>query len=363
MKPAILLLSGGSLVGQNVVQALGQRRKSLQMLATNSVADEPSLQDFDEVRLAPPTVGQDIQLAELIVDWMGASDIQLVVPCRDDDVAFLARLAERRPDIAPRLLCGVPKVADAMLDKWASWQFSVLTGLPFAPSALATDRSAVSALVKQHGLPLIVKPRAGFASRGVRFLLEDAQLESVVGDESMLVQRYLGEVEPLLEFSRALRRGGLPLFHSFESIKHSIQAMITPGGELAGVFATIHHMRQGISVGVEEDPAEDALSLGRRCAAVFSSHGWRGPLNIQCHRGANGELGIYEFNGRFTGATAARALLGFDEVGLGLRLFGGWASDQKTASQGGAVVRQTVSRRTPAELREALERSGRWTRS
>lgn len=363
MKPAILLLSGGSLVGQNVVQALGQRRKYLQLLATNSVADEPSLQDFDEVRLAPPTEGQDKQLAALVVDWMAATDIRLVVPCRDDDVAFLARLAERRPDIAPRLLCGAPKVADAMLDKWASWQFSASAGLPFAPSALATDRNAVRALVERHGFPMIVKPRAGFASRGVRLLLEDVQVECVVGDESMLVQKYLGEVEPLLEFNRTIRGAGLPLFHSFESVKHSIQAMIAPDGELAGVFATIHRMRQGMSVGVEDDPAEDALSLGRRCAAVFASHGWRGPLNIQCHRGTNGELGIYEFNGRFTGATAARALLGFDEVGLGLRLFGGWALDQMTALRGGAVVRQTVSRRTPADLREALEQSGRWCRS
>ena len=48
MQPVrLLLLSGASLVGQNVVAALQGRRAGVWLAALNSVAAEPSLYDFD----------------------------------------------------------------------------------------------------------------------------------------------------------------------------------------------------------------------------------------------------------------------------------------------------------------------------
>ena len=69
-KAALLLLSGGSLVGQNVVQAMGSRRADVRLLTTNSVVEEPSLQDFDEVRLVPPTVKEEGAFEKILTDWL-----------------------------------------------------------------------------------------------------------------------------------------------------------------------------------------------------------------------------------------------------------------------------------------------------
>ena len=49
----ILLLSGGCLVGQNVLACLAERRASLHLAATNSTAAEAALYDFDAVYLTP----------------------------------------------------------------------------------------------------------------------------------------------------------------------------------------------------------------------------------------------------------------------------------------------------------------------
>jgi carbamoyl-phosphate synthase large subunit len=74
---------------------------------------------------------------------------------------------------------------------------------------------------------------------------------------------------------------------------------------------------------VEPDPDPEARAIGVKSAEAFSAAGWRGPLNIQCQRSAEGELLIHEFNGRFTGATAERWLLGYDEVGAAIARFTG----------------------------------------
>ena len=55
-----------------------------------------------------------------------------------------------------------------------------------------------------------------------------------------------------------------------------------------------------------------------QCAQAFAGAGWRGPLNIQCQQDTQGTPLIHEFNGRFTGATVDRWLLGFDEVGAAI---------------------------------------------
>ena len=64
--------------------------------------------------------------------------------------------------------------------------------------------------------------------------------------------------------------------------------------------------------------------MGRRIAEAFAAEGWRGPLNIQCQRAGDGRLLVHEFNGRFTGATSDRWMLGFDEVGETIELYTGF---------------------------------------
>ncbi|MFW5450900.1 MAG: hypothetical protein ACKE9I_04820 [Methylophagaceae bacterium] len=363
VKASLLLLSAGSLVGQNIVQALGKRRSTVRLLAVNSVVEEPSLQDFDEVRLVPPT-SNDIQSAhaQAVANWLEEQLPSLVIPCRDEDVAFLARFSEEHPYLAKNFLCGALRPAEIMLDKWQSWLMSCDYNLPFAPSVLPTDSDTLEEFSQKYGFPLIAKPRSGFASKDVTLISNLEQLINLVGTPDMMVQKYLGKSNDPDKYLLSVKNKGLPLFHSFESDKHSIQIMISQAGELCGIFTTLHKMRNGISVEVKEDKSEDAKKLGAQCAAVFSKLGWKGPVNIQCQRTLEGELSIYEFNGRFTGATAARALLGFDEVGIALQQFAGIHIDSPFVARATNVVRQPTSRAVPSALRVSLDTKGYWNR-
>jgi len=337
-KPCLLLLSAGSLVGENVIDALGDRRAGLRLVATNTEAWAPSLAHVDRVQIAPPTARAPEALWELVRDLVAQERPLLAIPCRDDDVQWLAANRERLAALGVQAPVGSVAGAAPIADKWQSAVFSVQHGLPFAPSAPADQPEAVLALLERVGWPLLVKPRAGFASGGVRILRERHQLDAVLGDTSLLVQQYLGSVDALQAYLADLERLGVPLFNSFEEAKYSLQAFIGPDGGLLDAVVTRHAMKQGKSAKVElwQDASLDELS--RRVATAFASAGWRGPLNAQCQRRPDGSFAIYEYNGRFTGASSARALLGYDEVGMALSAFGGLAQPPATRQPAGAYV-------------------------
>lgn len=323
-KLRLLVLAVGTQVGQNVLASLARRRADLALIGTSSGANEPALFDFDSVYLVPETRRDPQGFDDALCAVLEREQVDLVIPCRDDDVLHLAGLAERRPDLAPRLLTGSVRGAQIIGDKWLSHEFCVEHGLPFAASMIDGSNDA-GAFVREHGLPMVAKPRRGFASTNVHLLFKEEQVRQMLGREDYIVQQFLGDASRIQQFLDELDRCGLPLFHSFEGLKHSIQALIGPDGSVVHVICTrnVRYMRRSKWVQPDEDPA--APEIGRRCAEAFASIGWRGPLNIQCERARSGELRIHEFNGRFTSGTIDRFLLGLDEVGAAIEHFTGRA--------------------------------------
>ncbi|MGB7989980.1 MAG: hypothetical protein WCF44_11320 [Candidatus Methylophosphatis roskildensis] len=364
MKPIrILLLSGGSLVGQNVLDSLADRRDAVELMATNSVATDVSLFEFDRVFLTPPTAEDPAAFARRLSEILDEHDPDLVIPCRDDDVVFLAQLAERRPDIAGRFLCGSTAAALASVDKWASWQFARDRGLPFAPTAATPlAPSEARTFADEHGLPLIAKPRWGFASRGVRILVNHAQILCASSHDGHVIQAFLGDARGVTDYLQNLEQAGIPLFHSFEGIKHSIQIVIAPDGTSAGSFCSRNVNRNGTSLRLDRYEGADAQAIADRCHDAFSEAGWRGPLNIQCQQTPDGNILIYEFNGRISGATAARRVMGFDELGLVVRAFAGreLPPSRAAACRVDTVIRRAIDIALRQDLIEQLERDQTW---
>jgi biotin carboxylase len=323
MELRLLVLSVGTRVGQNVLTALDGRRRGLVLMATSSVADEPPLFDCDVVYLVPPTASDANAFERALLDIMDRERVDLVIPCRDDDVDFLASLRDRRPELAHRLLCGSAAPAGIISDKWLSAEFSAGHGLPFAASITRGSEGERKAFLKRHGFPLVAKPRRGYASIGVYMLWNEAQVQSTLDQDAYVVQQFIGDPQPIADYLAAMDSRGIPLHHTFQGTRHSIQALIAPDGAIAHVMSVriVSDRRRSKWVGQDTEPA--ARAIGIRCAEVFAEAGWRGPLNIQCMRAADGQLLIHEFNGRFTGATFERWLLGFDEVGMAVEQFTG----------------------------------------
>ncbi len=359
--PKLLLLSGGCRVGQNVLATLAGRREGLELVATSSIADEPALFDFDAAHLVPPAAADPDGLERRLLAIIEAERIDLVVPCRDDDVVFLGSLRDRRPDLAARLLCGGREIAETVGDKWRGYRFCVERGLPFVESLIAGSSQAREVFVRGGGLPAVAKPRRGFASGGIRIVWNEAQLDRALMREDCVVQRYIGEPDAIDEFRAAVECDGLPLHYTFQTFKHSIQVLVGPDGSVEHVICTRNqlNLRRAKRVEVDGDPA--ARDLGERCAREFANAGWRGPLNIQCQRDADGRLLIHEFNGRFTGATAVRWHLGLDEVGPAILCFAGPWPGATTRRVPARVAHEGLASRSADPVKvDALQRDGVW---
>jgi hypothetical protein len=360
----LLVLSVGTRVGQNVLTTLADRREGLELIATSSVSNEPALFDVDVVYRVPPTAADPDAFERALLDIMDRERVDLVIPCRDDDVTFLASLRDRRPDLAGRLLCGSEAPARVIGDKWLSAEFSARHGLPFAGSIIQCPDGERAAFVATHGFPLVAKPRRGYASLDVFMLWNETQLERALGQEGCIVQQFLGDARTVTDYLAAIETKGIPLHHTFQGLKHSIQGLIAPDGSIAHVICTRIVSDRRRSKWVEPDGDPMAQELGARCAQAFAEAGWRGPLNIQCRRAADGGLRIHEFNGRFTGATAVRWLLGFDEVGAAIEKFTGrrMRSDRADAPAALEAFESIDGRAADPKNVESLERDHVWRR-
>ena len=363
-KLRLLVLSVGTQVGQNVLSTLAGRRDGLALIATSTVSHEPAVFDYDVVYLAPPTAAEPEAFERCLLDVMDREHVDLVIPCRDDDVVFLASLRDRRPDLAPLLLCGSAAAARIIGDKWLSGEFCVQHGLPFVPSIIDGSPQDRTAFARQHGFPLLAKPRRGYASQDVYLISNDAQLEHALARDGWIVQKFLGDRRTIADYIASFETKGVPLYHTFQGLKHSIQALIAPDGPVVHVICTRNMSRQRRSKWVEPDRDPLSLELGIACAKAFSASGWRGPLNIQCQRDTDGLLLIHEFNGRFTGATVDRWLLGYDEVGAAVESFTGHRirSDRPQATASLEAFESLVARGADPRHVESLASDRVWRR-
>ncbi len=365
----ILLLSGGGHTGANVLAAIGTRRSTTRLIATTDVTDEPTLFAFDQVYLAPNLRADAASFERRLLDVMALEKPDLVVPCRDDDVRFLSALKSRRPDLGRAFLCGAPAVAEVVSDKWLSFEFAKRYGLPFAQSFRCEPGQNIddmAAFIDSAGLPLVCKPRDGSDSRGITLITSAAQARQAIQRPDHVLQEYLGNAAAVRAYVEAVRSTGVPLFHSFEGNKRSIQIMIGPDSTTAYVFCTRNEPtgRNARRVSIDSDSA--ARAIGVRCAAAFADAGWYGPMNIQCQPDVNGELKIHEFNARFTGATAARKHLGMDELAITLKRFCGVTIEACEAGSGVGTcttAREGLAARAVATVtRETLMVNGVWSK-
>jgi carbamoyl-phosphate synthase large subunit len=362
-KTTMLFLSGGSQVAQFMLAALRGRRDPLRLLATSSISDDSGLWDYDKVFLVPVTREQPVLFKQRVLDIVSAEGVDLIVPCRDDDIEPLAELAALHPELASKVLCGPPDVARAMWDKWLSFELSTAHGLPFAESHIPECKESPQEFAARVGYPVIAKPRNGFSSRGI-FLIEHAeQLERAATKPNYVFQEYLDNPDDYWSFKRAMEQDGFPFYFTLQGLKHEIQVTFDRHSKPVGVFATYN--RQAFRTRyVRPNTQPETLALGRQCGEVFSRLGWRGPLNIQCQRDRHGRLKIHEFNGRHSALSAERWMLGYDEIALELELFTGLTLEASSwvSRPAARAVAQLGSRGSDPANVAILQKEGQWSR-
>jgi carbamoylphosphate synthase large subunit len=200
-------------------------------------------------------------------------------------------------------------------DKLATYRFFHRHGLPFARTAPACEGSE---LAEETGFPLVIKPIAGSASRGVKIVFSREQLSQYADRQDLIAQEYLVP-RSWGKTHRELTEQDVIQDHLIRQVDEiSTQALLDLEGNLLGQFTSRNVLKYGIPLLIDPQPNAAVEATAGRMAELLAEQGLIGPCNFQCKLTERGPV-FFEINPRFTGITAVRAALGFNEVEAILR--------------------------------------------
>lgn len=224
----------------------------------------------------------------------------VIALCATDDIAVLFStvdvelpgLAARRDDLAAvgtALAAPSHETLVTCLDKYRLAQ--AVDGKARIPETRLLDRDGVGA---DWVFPVIIKPRSGAGSRGVRLIADRAALEALGEDQSILVQENL----PGEEFSVDVLAG-------------------LDGTVIAAVPRSRERVDSGVSIAGRTVRRDE---LSQTASDVARAIGLTGVANVQLRYSSDGVPALLEVNPRFPGAMPLTIAAGVDMPSLLLDL-------------------------------------------
>jgi carbamoyl-phosphate synthase large subunit len=292
-RPVRVLVTGaGALLGQGILRSLRDGGRDVYLIAADPSPLSAGLYWADERHLIP--FARDPAFLASLRGLLERTRADVLIP--GTDVELLA-LAEQRPALEEELGCRVlvcsPEAVRIADDKYLTARFLEERGLPHARSCLAGDEAR---LVEEVGFPLVVKPRIGARSVGVR-LVQDARAlaraleehEGVAGPEGLVIQEAVGSAAA--EYTAGT---------------------VTFDGRCGAVIVMRRDLRDGNTFRAYVEQRPELVAQVRDLAEALGTHG---PANFQFRLDGD-QAKTFEVNARFSGTTPLRRLAGFDEVGL-----------------------------------------------
>ncbi len=289
MKATVLVTGAGALLGQGVIKSLRLADPAYRIVAVDPDPRGVGLYWADAAHLVPMATSPDYLDSLRRILERERPDAVLVGT--DVELPKLARHREELEDShGTRIIVSSPDVVRIADDKWLTYRFLESHGLPRPRSALP---DGVAALIRECGFPLVVKPRTGARSEGVRRVDDEGQLQAALRvTENPIVQERVAT-----------------------SSDEYTSGILMTEGRVHAVVTMRRDLRDGNTYRayvLPESPFDAYLAeVGHRLRAF-------GPVNFQ-FRVANGIAKIFEINARFSGTTPLRAYAGFNEVDRLLR--------------------------------------------
>jgi carbamoyl-phosphate synthase large subunit len=290
-----ILVSGASgIVGYGILKSLRNTNRSLRLIGT-TIYEESVAQCFCDIfEKAPPT--NDENYISWLISVIEKYSIDLIIPGIEAD---LYKWADYRLDLeghGTMVLMNSTSLIQLSKDKWHFYQELSNINSPYLiPSSLSSDFDTI---VEEFGLPFLLKPRRGFASKGIVkvtsktvFDLHKEQIGSV-----LFVQKLVGTDDE--EFTTS----------AFCDGKGSYFASITLKRRLA---------KDGYTDRAETFEIKGMDIILNHFCNYFKPIG---PTNFQ-FRLHKGVLMLMEINPRISSSTSIRTAFGYNESAMVVDFF------------------------------------------
>jgi carbamoyl-phosphate synthase large subunit len=308
---AVTAVGGG--VGQSVLRALRLSSLPLNIIGFDPNPWSAGLYTCWKGYTIPHS--GDPSFIERLLEHLHLEKVKVLIPGSDPEVMVIAGAREQFISAGIFPVTGAAATVHLCRDKLAGYRFFRDHGIPFARTAPAEEASA---LADEAGFPLIVKPVGGSASRGISIAFNKEQLRQQLEDGAKIVQEYLipenwGKKQNELTANDLYENGVLR-----QTDEISIQMLFDHEGNFLGKFTSRNVLRDGVPMLIDPVAVPQAEEIAHKMALLLVEKGYIGPCNLQCKMTERGPI-FFEINPRFTGITAVRAAMGFNEVEAILR--------------------------------------------
>lgn len=290
-----VLVSGAStIVGYGILRSLRRAGLGLNLIGTTIYEDSVAQGFCDVFEMAPPTSapGYISWLCEIVK----RHKVDLLIPGIDADMYMWNEFRSEIEKTGATLALNRRELIDLCSDKWLFYEELKKCNSPYLiESTLTLDYQY---LIKQFGLPFLMKPRKGFGSKGVVRINNESEFLSYKQSPgiSLLAQPIVGNDDE--EFTTSAFCDGTGGFYCCMTLKRKLSKDgFTEKAEV-----------------VELEGVHEALnSLSGRFFPL-------GPTNFQ-FRLHKGKLMLLEINPRVSSSTSIRASFGYNESMMAVNYF------------------------------------------
>ena len=286
----VLVTGAGALLGQGIIRSLAKSQlEGLQIIAADPSPFSAGLYWTDERYLLP--MAADPGFMDGLRRLIEKARPDLIIPGTDAELMILAKnRISLESNYGAKVLVSSPEVIEIADDKYKTFEFFRNNGFTPPESCLPGGEDELLARI---GFPLIVKPRIGARSVGVRKVNNISELkEAIRTTKSPVIQECVGTDE----------------------VEYTAGVIYFDGDCKASIV-----MRRDLRDGNTYRAYVDSSLQFNEQVKTFARHLKPcGPANFQ-FRLSQGKVKVFEINGRFSGTTPLRMLAGFNEVEMCLR--------------------------------------------
>jgi carbamoyl-phosphate synthase large subunit len=308
---AVTAVGGG--VGQSVLRAL--RLSSLQLNIIGLDANPWGAGLYTADRGYIVSLCREKDYIPKLLDIITREQTKVLISGSDPEVTALANARNEILSHGIMPIVGAIEAVRYCRDKRKGYNFFQKHGFPFVPTVTAKEGIALG---KEVGFPLIIKPAGGSASRGINIVFDEEQLRPFLEREDRIIQEYLvpkkwNKKKKELTPDDVFLEGAIK-----QTDEISIQILHDHSGQYLGKYTSINVLKDGVPMLIDPVQGLKAEEIAYEMTLLLVEHGLIGPCNLQCKDTEKGPV-FFEINTRFTGITAVRAAMGFNEVEAVLR--------------------------------------------
>lgn len=293
----VMVTGVGAIIGYGVLRSIRSSHPHVQLIGADIYPDAVGQAWCDRFVTAPLT--SDPSYSNWLHDQISGHQVDLLVPAIEQDVDFLSDNRAALHELGCKMVVNAPRLVELARDKWAMDRELLAAGDPCRIES--RNRGSFRELSAVLGAPFLLKPRRGYASKGIVRVSDETTFALHADDlgHHLFAQQMVGSDDR--EFTVSVFGDGAGLITGMSCLQRRLAA----DGSTAKAISRNADELEGL---------RDVIS---RLAAHFAPIG---PTNLQFRQVDEGWK-LLEINPRISSSTSMRTAFGYNESAMCIEFY------------------------------------------